>query len=158
MIWNVISSLKRSACVDTVLRACSQCVLLAFCTFFVSYHNDFWNKYFYQEIVWRISGIDFKTFSSCMLYTASYLASVQICDCVFSLPFQELAWRGGLARCAVHWGLESRGGFVLTLVRDSVVHSLRLYSRDLKSLKWMSRMIFEYFEYENVSKFTDFML
>ena len=129
--------------VYTVLRACSQCVLLAFCTFFVSYHKDFWNKYFYQEIVWRISVFWVLTFKIFLVscYTTSYLVSVQICDCVFSLPFQELAWRGDLARCAVHWGLESRGGFVLTLVRDSVVHSRRMYSRDLKTVKWMFRII-----------------
>ena len=85
--------------VNTVLRACSQCVLLAFCTFFVSYHKDFWNKYFYQEIVWRISVFWVLTFKIFLVscYTTSYLVSVQICDCVFSLPFQELAWRGDLS-------------------------------------------------------------
>ena len=81
LVWNALLPVDTV----TVLRGCSQCVLLAFCTFFVSYHKDFWNKYiFLPKDCMKdqyLLVLTFKLFLvSC--HTASYLVSVQICEIV----------------------------------------------------------------------------
>ena len=146
LVWNALLPVDTV----TVLRGCSQCVLLAFCTFFVSYHKDFWNKYFYPEIVWRISVFLVLTFRL-LLVACSYLVSVQICEIVtVSSLCPSRNWRD-VVLSTLCSALGTRVSRRICVSASTILSSTlsKLYSRDLKSLKWMFRIIFEYFDILN---------
>ena len=99
------------------------------------------------------------TFRLLIVACFSYLVSVQICEIVtVSSLCPSRNWRDVVLStlCSALGTRVSRRICVSASTRLSSTLS-KLYSRDLKSLKLMFRIIFEYFEYEIVSKFTDFM-
>ena len=148
LVWNALLPVDTV----TVLRACSQCVLLAFCTFFVSYHKEFWNKYiFLPKDCMKEQCLLVLTFRLLIVACFSYLVSVQICEIVtVSSLCPSRNWRD-VVLSTLCSALGTRVSRRICVSASTILSSTlsKLYSRDLKSLKWMFRIIFEYFDILN---------
>ena len=161
MIWNAISGLKcpiacrYSNSIACLLSMCTSCFLY----FFRFVPQRLLKQIFLPRDCMKDQCLLVLTFRLLIVACFSYLVSVQICEIVtVSSLCPSRNWRDVVLStlCSALGTRVSRRICVSASTRLSSTLS-KLYSRDLKSLKWMSRMIFEYFEYENVSKFTDFM-